>query len=196
MLELNKGRINMSVNAEGSVVVVEDASSSQGESVIHVVRADKREVPPNFLDFPVKKMERSAEEARLANPESKRNENVCVAATVVVDASKAGDALPMLREGQSITAYEAEEYVDLVWSSSPVRGGMEPEGSPSESVSNVFPRNTGGFLDTAGLPLCKFSFQPVFTLLEFFLSNSHICLSVFHFQANYIREHFILKMAF
>ena len=74
-------------------MVVEDVGSSQGESVIHAAGACGREVSPNPLDIPVEKLKRNEKEARLANPESVRNEIVCVAANLVAEYSlPCGDA--------------------------------------------------------------------------------------------------------
>ena len=48
----------MSVSLEDSVVVAEDAGSSQGESVIHVAGTRDQEVSPNPRYIALEKLER------------------------------------------------------------------------------------------------------------------------------------------
>ena len=106
-------------------------------------------------------VQRSAEKARLENLESVRIENACVAAVLGVqwsvvcrDFIKAEGKRPMPGECAAITADEADEYVDVVGSSTPVHSDMESEGFTfRESVSYAFLKNLGGVLDTSGLPL-------------------------------------------
>ena len=77
----------MSVNTMENIVVLEDFSSYQAESVIHVAGAGKLLAPPISLDVFVKKMERSEEEARAARTaisEQVRNDTVCIAANFIV----------------------------------------------------------------------------------------------------------------
>ena len=70
-------------------------------------------------------------------------------------------------ECAAITADEADEHVDVVWSSTPVHSDVESEGFTfRESVSYAFLKNLGGVLDTSGLPLFKF-----------FLFSSSLCFS-------------------
>ena len=89
----------------------------------------------------LRSVQRSAEKARLEKLESIRIKNACVAAALGVrwsvvcrDFSKAGDKRPMPGECATITADEADEYVDVVGSSTQVHRDMESEGSPSESL--------------------------------------------------------------
>ena len=73
-------------------------------------------------------------------------------------------------ECAAITVDEADEYVDVVGSSTPVHSDMESEGFTfRESVSYAFLKNLGGVLDTSGLPLFKFLIILIFTLLLLFL---------------------------
>ena len=82
----------------------------------------------------------------MENPESVRFENECVAADLDVqssvvcrDLSKAGGERPMPGECATITADEADEYVDVVGSSTPVNSDMEYEVFTfRESVSHGF----------------------------------------------------------
>ena len=118
-------------------------------------------------------MQRSAEKAILENLESIRIENKCVAADLGVqwsvvcrDFIRAGDKRPMPGECATITAAEADEYVDVVGSSTPVHSDMESEGFTfRESVSYAFLKNLGGAFDTSGIPLLKFLINLIFTLL-------------------------------
>ena len=69
-------------------------------------------------------------------------------------------------ECATITADEADEYVDVVGSSTPVLRDMEPEGFTfGESVSYAFLKNLDGVPDTSGIPLLKFLINLIFTLL-------------------------------
>ena len=109
----------------------------------------------------------------LENPELVSLENACVAADLGVQSSvvcrdfiKAGGKRPMPGECSAITADEANEYVDVVGSSNPVHSDMESEGfSFRESASYAFLKDSGGVLDTSGLPLLKFLINLIFTLL-------------------------------
>ena len=138
-----------------------NVSSSQGESVTQVVGAGKRELSTKTRDVPFEKLERSEGKSRLENLESVPNENACVAAALGVqwsvicrDFIKAGGKSPMPGECATITVDVADEYVDVVGSSTPVHSDMESEGFTfRESVSYAFLKNLGGVLDTSGLPL-------------------------------------------
>ena len=69
-------------------------------------------------------------------------------------------------EYATITADEADEYVDVVGSSTPVHRDMESEGfTLRESVSHAFLKDLCGVLDTSGLPLLKVLINLIFTLL-------------------------------
>ena len=157
---MNEKKI-LSVNTEESVVVVEDVDSSQGESVTQVTGAGERELSTKTRDVPIEKLERSEGKSRLENLESVRIENACVAADLGVqwsvvcrDFIKAGRKRPMPVECATITVDEADEYVDVVGSSTPVHSDMESEGFTfRESVSYAFLKNLRGVLDTSGLPL-------------------------------------------
>ena len=161
----------LSVNTEESVVVVEDIGSSQGESVTQVAGAGERELSAKTHDVPLEKLERSEGKSRLENLESVPIENACVAADLGVqwslicrDFIKAGGKRPMPGECATITVDEADEYVDVVGSSSAVHSDMESEGFTfRESVSYAFLENLGGVLDISGLPLFEF-FILIFTL--------------------------------
>ena len=106
-------------------------------------------------------MERSEGKSRLENLESVRFENACVAADLRVqwsvvcrDFIKAGGKRPMPGECATTTVDEADEYVDVVGSSTPVHSDMESEEfTIRESVSYAFLKNLGGGLHTSGLPL-------------------------------------------
>ena len=134
------------------------------------------------LDVPVDKLDRSEAEARLVNPVSVQNETVCDAAGVNVrssapfgDVSKDGGDLPIPREGAVIHVVEAEEYVAVLGSSTPVRCDEESEGFTfRESVRHVFLRDSGGVLDTSGLFLCRILFQLIFITFSFSCVDSHI----------------------
>ena len=130
----------MSVNTKESVVVVEVVGSSQGESVTQLAGAGKREISTKNRDVPLEKLERSEEKARFENPESVRIEAACVAADLGVQSSvvcrdfiKDGDKRPMPGECATITADEADEYVDVVGSSPRCIVIWNLRGSPSES---------------------------------------------------------------
>ena len=121
----------------------------------------------------LRRVHRSAEKARLENLESIRIENACVAADLGVqwfvvcrDFIKAGDKRPMPGECATLTVDEADEYVDVVGSSTPVHRDMESEGFTfRESLSYAFSKNLGGVPDISGIPLSKFLFNLIFTLL-------------------------------
>ena len=127
-------------------MVVEDVGSSQGESVTQVAGAGEREFYRSPRDVPVGKSVRSEEKARFENPESVRIETVCVAADLSVQSSvvcrdfiKAGGKRPMPGECAAITADEADEYVDVVGSSTPVNSGVDSERFTfTESVNHAF----------------------------------------------------------
>ena len=142
-------------------MVLEDVGSAQGDFVTHVAGTDEREVSPIPLDVPVEKLERSQEEARLANPESDRNEAVQVAAAIVVrssvpsgDPSKGGNDLPLPRKSAATDAAEAQEDVDMVGRCTPVHFGKESEGFAfRESVSHAFLRDSGEVLILLAFPV-------------------------------------------
>ena len=65
----------------------------------------------------------------------------------------------------TITVDEADEYVDVVGSSTPVHSDMESEGFTfREPVSYAFLKNLGGFLMFLAFPCFSF-FILIFTLL-------------------------------
>ena len=120
---------NLSVRTGESVVVVEVVGSSQGESVTQVAGAGKREFSHKSGDVPLEKLKRSEEKARFENPELVSLEIACVAADLGAELSvvcrdfiKDGDKRPMPGECAAITADEADEYADVVGSSTPVYG--------------------------------------------------------------------------
>ena len=127
-------------------MVVEDVGSSQGESVTQVAGASEREFYRSPRDVPVEKLVRSEEKARFEYPESVRIETACVAAVFSVQSSvvcrdfiKAGGKRPMPGECAAITADEADEYVDVVGSSTPVNSGVDSERFTfTESVNHAF----------------------------------------------------------
>ena len=130
----------MSVNTEESVVAVEDVGSSQGESVTQVAGAGERELSTKTRDVPLEKLERSKGKSRLENLESVPIENACVAADLSVqwsvicrDFIKAAGKRPMPGECATITVDEADEYVDVVGSSTWCIVIWKLRGSPSES---------------------------------------------------------------
>ena len=163
----------LSVKTEESVVVVEDFGSSQGESVTQVVVADERQFSRDPRDVPLKKLQTSAEKARLENLESVRIKNACVAADLGVQSSvvcrdfiKAGGKRPIPGECATKTADEADENVDVLGSPTPVHSYMEYEGFTfRKSVSHAFLKDVSGVFDTSGLPLLKVLFNLIFTLL-------------------------------
>ena len=122
-------------------------------------------VSENFLGIPslsqLRSVQRNTEKARLENLESVRFEKACVAADLGVqwsvvcrDFIKAGGKRHVPGECATITADEADEYMDVVGSSTPVHIDMEPEGFTfRKSVSYAFVKNLGGVLDSSGLPL-------------------------------------------
>ena len=153
-------------------MVVEDVGSSQGECV-RLLELEVENFPVIPFMSRLRSVQRSAEKARLENLESIRIENACVAADLGVqwsvvcrDFIKAGDKRPMPGECATLTADEADEYVDVVGSSTPVHRDMEPEGFTfRESVSYAFLKNLGGVPDTSGIPLLKFLINLISTLL-------------------------------
>ena len=113
--------------------------------------------------MPLEKLKRREGKARFENPESVPIETACVAADLGVQLSgcrdfiKVGDKRPMPGEGAAITAVEADKYVDVVRSSTPLHRDKESEGFTfTESVSYAFLNNLGGVFDTSGLPLLNF----------------------------------------
>ena len=130
-------------------MVVEDAGSSQGESITQVAGAGEREFSTKTHDVPLEKLERSEGKSRLENLESVPVENSCVAADLGVqwslicrDFIKAEGKRPMPGECATITVDEAKEYVDVVGSTTPVQSDMESEGfSFRGSVSYAFFKN-------------------------------------------------------
>ena len=153
-------------------MVVEDVGSSQGECV-RLLELEVENFPVIPFMSRLRKVQRSAEKARLENLESIRIENACVAADLGVQWSvvcrefiKAGDKRPKPGESATLTADEADEYVDVVGSSTPVHRDMESERFTfRESVSYAFLKNLGGVPDTSGVPLLKFLINLIFTLL-------------------------------
>ena len=127
-------------------MVVEDVGSSQGESVTQFSGAGKRQFSTKSRDVPLETLERSEEKARFENPESVRIETACVAADLGVQSSvvcrdliKDGDKRPMPGECATITADEADDYVDVVGSSTPVNDGVDSESFTfGESVNHAF----------------------------------------------------------
>ena len=54
-------------------------------------------------------------------------------------------------------AHEADEHVDVLGSSTPVHGGADSERFTfRESVNHAYMQDSGGVLDTSGLPLFSF----------------------------------------
>ena len=154
-------------------MVIEVVVSSQGESVTQVAGVGERDFSTKNRDVPPEKLERSDEEVSLENPELVHIETACVAADLGVQSSvlcrdfiKDGDKRPMPGEWATITADEADEYVDVVGGSTPVHGDMESEGFTfRESVSHAFLKDLSGVHDTSGLPLLKVLNNLIFTLL-------------------------------
>ena len=78
--------------------------------------------------------------------------------------SKAGGKRPIPGECAALTVDEADEYVDVVGSSTPVHGGADSEMFTfRESVSHASLQDSSVVLDTSGLPL--FFLNLIFTLL-------------------------------
>ena len=154
-------------------MVVKDVGSSQGESVTQVAGAGERKLYRSPRDVLVEKLLRSDEKARFEYPESVRIETACVAADLGVQSSvvcrdfiEAGGKRPMPGECASINADEADEYVDVFGSSTPVHRDMESEGLTfRESVSYALLKNLGGVFDTSRIPLLKILINLIFTLL-------------------------------
>ena len=154
-------------------MVVGGVGSSQSESVIQVAGPGEQKVCRYPCDVPVETLQRSEEKARLESPESVRIETECVAADLGVQSSvfcrdfiQTGGKSPMPGECAAITADEADEYVDVVGSSTPVIGGVDSERFTfRESVSYAFLQDSDGVLNTSGFPSFKFSFNLIFTLL-------------------------------
>ena len=142
-------------------MAVEDVGSSQGESVTQVAGAGERELSTKTRNVPLEKLERSEGKSRLENLASVCFENACVAADLGVEWSvvcrdfiKAGGKRPMPGECATITVDEADEYVDVFGSSTPVHSDMASERFTfRESVSYAFLKNLDRVLDTSGLPL-------------------------------------------
>ena len=142
-------------------MAVEDVGSSQGESVTQVAGAGEREFSTKTRDVPPEKLERSEGKSRLENLESVPIENACVVpnlgvqwSVVCTDFIKAGGKRPMPGECAAITVDEADEYVDVIRSSTPVQSDMDSEGFTFRgSVSYAFLKDLSGVLHTSGLPL-------------------------------------------
>ena len=155
---------NLSVVTEESVAVVEEVGSSQGESVTQIAGAGERELSTKNRDFALGKLERSDEEASLENLESSRVKSACAAAilgvqpTVVCrDFIKAGGKRPMPGECAAIAADEADEYANVVGSSTPMHGGADSERFTfSESGNHAYLQDSGRVPDTSGFPLFSF----------------------------------------
>ena len=151
---------------------MEDVGLSQGETVIHVAAAGKREVSQNSHDVPFDKLARGEEESRAESPEQVRIKTVCVAGYSVLrssflcgEASKDGDNLNMPIESAAIGVAGVDEYVAVVGSSTLVHCGVEFEGFTfGKFVSHAFVRDSGGDVDISGLPHCVFLFYLIFTL--------------------------------
>ena len=131
-------------------MVVEDVGSSQCEFDTQVAGAGEREFSRNHRDVLVEKLKTSEEKAKLENPESVRIKTACLAANLGLQSSvvcrvfiKAGGKRPMPGECAAVTADEADEYVDVVGSSTPVNGGVDSERfNFRESVSCAFLQNS------------------------------------------------------
>ena len=116
-------------------------------------------------------MGESEEEAILANLDS-RNETVRPAADVVLrssapcgDVSKDEDNLP-IPDSAVFIIHETENFLVAVGSSTPVHCGVESEGSTfRESMGHAFLPHPGEIPDTSDLPLYKFLYHLIFTLL-------------------------------
>ena len=153
-------------------MVVEDVGSSKGECV-RLLELEVENFPVILFMSRLRSVQRSAEKARLGNLESIRVENACVAADLGVqwsvvcrDFIKARDKRPMPGKYATLTADEADEYVDVVGSSTPVHRDMESEGFTfREYVSYAFLNNLGGVPDTSGIPLLKVLINLILTLL-------------------------------
>ena len=97
---------------------------------------------------------------------SVRFETACVASDLGVQSSvvcrgfiKAGGKRPVPGECAAITVDEADEYVDVVGSSTPMNGAVDSEKFTfRESVNHAFLKDLGGVFDTFGLPLLKVLF--------------------------------------
>ena len=140
---MNEKKI-LSVHTEESVVVVGDVGSSQGQSVTQVAGAGERELSTKTRDVPLENLEISEGKPRLENLESVRIENACVAADLGVqwsvvcrDFIKAGGKLPMPGECATITVDEADEYVDVIGSSTPLHSDKESEGVHLQRVREL-----------------------------------------------------------
>ena len=142
-------------------------------SLLKLLDLARKNFPVIPFMFRLRSVQRSAEKARLENLESVRIENSCVAADLGVQSSvvcsefiKAGGKRHMPGEFATITADEADEFVDVVGSSTPVHSDVESEGFTfRESVSHCFLKDLSGVLDTSGLPLFKLLIILIFTLL-------------------------------
>ena len=151
-------------------MVVEDVGSSKGECV-RLLELEVENFPVILFMSRLRSVQRSAEKARLENLESIRVENACADlgvqwSVVCRDFIKARDKRPMPGECATLTADEADEYVDVVGSSTPVHRDMESEGFTfRESVSYAFLNNLGGVPDTSGILLLKVLINLIFTLL-------------------------------
>ena len=96
----------------------------------------------------------------LENPKSVCIETAFVAASLGVQSSvvcrdkiQAGGRRPMPGECATITADEADGYMDVVGSTTPMHSEIEPVGFTfRESVSYAFLKDLRGVFDTSGLP--------------------------------------------
>ena len=144
-------------------MVVEDVGSSRGESVTQVAGPGEIEFYRNPFYVPTEKCAEKCEKGEVGEFGVSPYETACVAVGLVLQSSvvgrdfiKAGGKHPMPRECAAVTAVEADDYVDVVGSSTPVHSDMEYEGFTfRESVIYAFLKNLGGVLDTSGLPLLK-----------------------------------------
>ena len=86
----------------------------------------------------------------------------CVARAPVasVDEGKDADDLPIFSENAAVVdVVGAEKYVDVVGGSTPVRAnaGIEYEGFTfRKAVGHAFVQDSGGVVDTSGLPIYEF----------------------------------------
>ena len=147
------------------------------------------------------KMERSAKREKTAGLEQVQNETVSVAANYILrssvpcgDEGNAGVGFFMPENGSILPKVEAEEYVDVVRSGTPVRARVESEGfTCKQAVNHASVSESSGVVGNSGLPLCKFLSQfqsalPFLYRLTFWsLSNS--------LQDNPFRAQSILELA-
>ena len=103
--------------------------------ILKLLELASKNFPRNHRDALFEKLQTSEEKARLENPESVSLETACVAAdsgvkssVVCSDFIKAVGKRPMPGECATIAADEADEYMDVVGSSTPANSDMESEG--------------------------------------------------------------------